>query len=279
MGSAADIGCEAGRVSGISGRACAVDDVSLWWRLDGDGPAVVLLPGRGDSSDLFPSEFTDLLIASGLGVLRHDPRDTGLSDDGGNTYRLSEMASDVMTICDAAGLDRFHVVAVSMGGMVTVDLAVRHPRRVASLAFIAAMSPDPAAGIGEAFFDGIDADPILGTLAAMGSPAADDRVWVEAQLQAARSRAPERPSAGIRHQEAAFRLGWRELDDLGRLTMPALVVHGTADRVLPIGHAHALAAGIEDAALHVLDGMGHLPTRAEWIQLAGLVADFTMHTD
>lgn len=242
----------------------------MWWRLEGVGPTVVLLPGRGDSSDLYPHEYTDQLIATGLAVLRFDPRDTGLSSDGGDCYRLSDMADDVVVVCDAAGVKRAHVVGVSMGGMIAIDLASRFPTRVASLTFIAAMSPDPAAGIGEAFFQGIDAEPVAGTLAAMGSPTAEDKAWVRGEIARAHDRAPGRPQAGERHQAAAMRLGWPEMTDLMAITAPALVVHGTVDRVLPVAHAQALADGIANSCLWLLDGMGHLPTRREWKHIAGL---------
>lgn len=105
----------------------AADGVSLWCQLDGDGPPVVLIPGRGDSSDLFPDEFSDGLIAAGFAVVRIDPRDTGLSGDGGDSYRLTEMADDIVTVCDDIGIERAHLVAVSMGGMIDTDLAVRLP--------------------------------------------------------------------------------------------------------------------------------------------------------
>src|SRR5690349_728340 len=216
-----------------TGSAETADGVTLWWQVEGAGPPVVLVPGRGDSSDLFPDELSDGVIAAGCSVVRIDPRDTGLSGPGGDTYRLAEMAGDIITVCDAIGVDAAHVVAVSMGGMIATDLAIRFPTRVASLVLLAAMSPDPGAGIGEAFFDGIDADPVVGTLAAMGAPTADDEQWVRARTHAAARRAPARPDAGARHQDAAMRLGWRALDDLAQLTVPTLVIHGTADRVLP----------------------------------------------
>ena len=163
------VACQGGGVARRSGRARTADDVVLWWCVEGDSHPVVLLPGRGDSSDLFPAEFTDALVDAGSSVIRLDPRDTGRSDDGGDTYRLSDLADDVITVCDAADVERVDLVAVSMGGMIAVDLAVRYPTRVRAVVFLAAMSPDPTAGIGDAFFDGIDADPAVGTLAAMGS--------------------------------------------------------------------------------------------------------------
>jgi 3-oxoadipate enol-lactonase len=107
----------------------------------------------------------------------------------------------------------------------------------------------------------------------MGSPTPDDAAWVRANMARAAERAPARPEAATRHQAAAFRLGWPELDALSAITADALVVHGTADRVLPVAHARALTAGIAGARLCLLDGMGHLATRREWLEIAGLTVD------
>lgn len=212
--------------------------------------------------------------ASGLSVLRLDPRDTGLSGDGGETYTLSTMADDVAQILTDAGIGRAHVIGVSMGGMILVDLATRYPDSIGYAVFLAAMSPDPAAGMGPDFFAAIGADPVDATLRAMGSPSDAERRWViEEQTRAAR-RSPARPEAGERHQRAAFRFGWPELERLGDIRSPALVIHGTADRVLPLDHAIAFEHGIADARLTIIDGMGHLPTQAEWHRLATVTVEF-----
>ena len=240
--------------------------------VEGTGPAVVVIPGRGDSSDVYPAEFTDALVAAGCSVLRVDSRDTGLSADGGDVYRLSTMADDFVAIATIAGLDRLHVVGLSMGGMVTVDLALRHRDRVASLVFLSAMSPDPEAGIGPRFFDGIGADPVAGTLASMGAASDEDERWMRDRVASSQARAAARPAAALRHQQAALRLGWPTVDDLASIDAPTLVVHGAVDLVLPVAHARGLAGHIPNARLHDVDGMGHLPTRREWIMLAHLVA-------
>jgi pimeloyl-ACP methyl ester carboxylesterase len=256
-----------------SGRAVADDGVGLWWRLDGAGPTVLLVPGRGDSTDVFPADLSDALLGGGCSVLRYDPRDTGLSDDGGDAYTFGDMARDIVVVATAAGVGRIHVVALSMAGMVTVDLAVHHPSRVASIVFLGAMSPDPDAGTGSRFSDGIGADPVVGALASMGAPRADDETWMHARLASALQRAPARPDAAVRHQQAALRLGWPQPSDLRRVAAPTLVVHGGCDLVLPLAHAEALAAGVPGARLVVVDGLGHVPTRREWGVIAGLVTD------
>lgn len=248
------------------------DGVDLWWEQLGNGPAILLIPGRGDSTDLFPTLLIDRLVGAGASVLRMDPRDTGLSGDGGDDYTLSTFADDIVAVLEAADVSRVHTVAVSMGGMITVDLVSRFGHRVMSSTFIAAMSPDPDAGMGPDFFAPLGTtDRTSMLMAMMGNPDESDRAWMKEETRLAAERAAERPEAAERHMAASFRFGWPTLDQLGDFVSPALVVHGTNDRLLPIAHAHALARGIEGSSLHLVDGMGHLPTPREWEQVAELV--------
>jgi pimeloyl-ACP methyl ester carboxylesterase len=257
------------------------DGVPLWFEVEGEGPPVVLLPGRGDASDVYPGRFSDALVAAGCQVVRFDPRDTGLSGDGGPDYTMQTMADDVLCVLDAVGTERAHLVALSMSGLHLVDLATQAPGRVASATFLAAMSPDPDAGFGEDFFAalGNDPDPVELLLGHMGSPTAEDRAWVEAELAAAAERAPARPEAAHRHMDAAMRFGWPELDRLGQVEASALVIQGDRDRVLPLAHAEALARGIAGAHLEVLAGMGHIPRPSEWDEVARLVAAHVLAAD
>lgn len=251
------------------------DGVDLWWEREGEGPAVLLIPGRGDSSDLFPAEFSDALVASGLSVLRWDPRDTGLSGDGGTEYTVNTLADDAAAVLDAAGVSAAHVVGISMAGLVMAHLATRYAERVRSLAFIAAMSTEPKAGMGEDFFGALDADPsdrVAELINAMGETTEADRRWVAATIEAGDRRATPRPEAVHRHQEAAFRMDWPVAESLRSVRVPTLVVHGALDRVLPVAHAEALAGGIDGSSLRIVDTMGHIPRRADWLEIAEGIA-------
>lgn len=257
--------------------ATTTDGVGLWWERLGVGPTVLLIPGRGDSTDLFPHVFIDYLLESGISVVRMDPRDTGLSGHGGDSYTLSTMANDVITVLDAAEADQAHTVAVSMGGMITVDLVSRFRARIASTTLIAAMSPNPDAGMGPDFFAPLgDSDHADLILAAMGSPTEDERRWVIEELDRASQRAPDRPEAIERHMAASLRFGWPEPHQLADFDNPALIVHGTADRLLPLTHARSFSEGIARSDLQILDGMGHLPTRTEWRTIAELTVGHIM---
>jgi pimeloyl-ACP methyl ester carboxylesterase len=201
-------------------------------------------------------------------VIRYDPRDTGLSGDGGSSYLVTDMADDAAAVLAAAHVDAAHLVGVSMGGLLLVDLGSRRPDLVASLVFVSALSPDPAAGIGEDFFAAIGADPLEAMLGAMNDTSPEGRVWVEGELARAARRAPARPEAAQKHQDAAFRLGWPEHKVLDTIRAPSLVMHGDGDRVLPLQHAHSLVAGIVRCELVVIAGMGHLPRPADWDVIA-----------
>lgn len=251
-------------------RLARPDGVELWWEAEGTSPAVVLLPGRGDASDLFPRRFTDPLVACGLQVVRIDPRDAGLSDAGGDDYTLADMADDAVAVLDAAaGVDATaHWVGVSMGEMQLVDVATRHADRVASLTFIAGMSPDPDAGFGDAFFAQLPDDPVDTLVGLLGEVTEDDVAWVRAEVARAAERAPERPGASDAHMAASMRFGWPTLDQLADIHVPTIVAHGTEDRTLPIAHAEALGNGIAGAEILIRHGMGHLPRPADWDTIA-----------
>ena len=248
-----------------------LDGVALWWAIEGSGPAVLLVPGRGDPTDLFPQQFSDSLVASGLSVLRWDLRDTGLSGPGGDEYTVATMAEDGVALLDAAGVGRVHLVGISMAGLVMTHLATSFPERVRSLTYISAMSPDPGAGMGDDFFGALDLDPedrVGALLRAMGDVSDSDRCWAEKTIAAGDRRAPHRPDAISKHQEAAFRLDWPTMESLRSIDVPTHVFHGALDRVLPIAHAEALGTGIAGASVTIIDGMGHIPRPADWGRIA-----------
>lgn len=252
------------------------DGVDLWWELEGRGPTALLIPGRGDPSDLFPAEFSARLVSGGFSVLRWDPRDTGLSGDGGDTYTVGTIAEDAVAVLDAAGIVDAHVVGISMAGLVMSHLAARHGDRVRSLTFIAAMSPDPEAGMGEDFFEALDIDAtnrVAALVHAMGETTEADRRWAAVTIAAGERRAPYRPDAVGLHQEAAFRFDWPTVESLGSVRVPSLVFHGRLDRILPVAHAEAFGVHVDGTSVTIVDGMGHIPRLADWLMIAERLID------
>src|SRR6516162_7509411 len=96
-------------------------EVDLYYETFGSAadPALLLVNGLGSQCINFDEQWCEKFAARGFRVIRFDNRDTGLSsklDDGG--YTLRDMTHDALAVLDAAGVDRAHVLSVSMGGMI-----------------------------------------------------------------------------------------------------------------------------------------------------------------
>lgn len=87
----------------------------------------------------WPDALCERLAGAGRFVIRYDNRDTGRStgyEPGTATYTLDDMAGDAVAVLDAHGLERAHVVGMSMGGAIAQVVALAHPERVASVTTI-----------------------------------------------------------------------------------------------------------------------------------------------
>src|SRR6185369_7099133 len=166
-----------------------------------------------------------------------------------------------LDVLDGLGLDRVHLVGVSLGGWIAAELAIRHPERITRLVLADAFglrlnghaAPDVAAALADpsTLRSLLFADP--------AGPMAD----VAVPLRAA---GDERSAWALRAAEAMARLGGgASLEDpklagrLRRATMPALVVWGERDPLLPLAHAEAFRDGLAKAELDVIPSCGHLP--------------------
>jgi pimeloyl-ACP methyl ester carboxylesterase len=268
-------------VSGQTGIARS-DGVDIWYEsVTPQQPsrgAVLLVMGIASDALAWPQAFIDALVAAGYQVIRYDHRDTGMSDwDGGNDYSLVHMADDAVAVLDALDVDHAHVVGVSMGGMIAQEIALTHPARVTSLALlmssahiedseVAPISRDVAIELikvalkyglvgGERNLIRLHVATRV-ILRGEASYAVDVRATAEQVLFNLRERRGYNHAASPAHQNAVRRGGSR-LQRLGQLSIPTLVVHGTADPLIPLAHGEKLAQAIPAARTLWLDDMGH----------------------
>ena len=102
-------------------------------------PAILLIAGAECSMDWWEDELCELLAAGPRFVIRYDLRDTGQSvtyPPGAPEYDGSDLTADALGVLDALGIDRAHVVGISMGGGIGQELALVHADRVATLTLI-----------------------------------------------------------------------------------------------------------------------------------------------
>lgn len=250
-----------------------------------DGEPMVMIMGLAAQLTFWPETMIDGLAAAGFRVVRFDNRDIGLSQKfdaagqpdlaaiaAGNArapYLLSDMAADAVGLLDALGLDRVHLVGMSMGGAIAQIVAADHPSRCRSLTLIMASThaadlppgtPEARSALMAQPDDPTDREQVIGlgmrVRRAIGSPAypmTDDAAHAFYARQIDRDYDP----SGIVRQAAATMASGDRRALVARITCPTLVLHGEADPVRPVEHGRDLAARIPGAVLQTFPGMGH----------------------
>src|SRR3954466_8081678 len=107
------------------------DGTKLYWEESGAGAPLLLIQGLGWSAEMWYSLIPELETA--YRVIRYDARGIGRSDGPPGPYPIERMADDALAVLGAAGVERAHVLGVSLGGIVAQEIALRHPTRVVSL--------------------------------------------------------------------------------------------------------------------------------------------------
>ena len=252
-------------------------------------PTLLLVMGLGMQLVAWPQEFVQALLDAGYRVIRPDNRDVGLSQHMHHLgranliwaglrlrlgltvrplYSLSDMAQDMLGLMDALGLDRAHVLGVSMGGMIGQRMALLAPQRVLSLCSV--MSSSGAPGLPRARLsvlrallrrpDGASSEALvahyLSLFRIIGSPdfpMAEDWLRERIRLAAVRGFDP----AGTARQMLAIIADSARADELPGIVAPTLVFHGEKDVLLPFACGEDTARRIPGARLVGMPGMGH----------------------
>ena len=91
-------------------------DTRLYYEALGEGDAILLITGLGGASEHWGEDIRDLAATHKLILV--DPRGAGRSDKPDVPYTGDLLAEDMRAILDDAGVERAHVVGISMGGMI-----------------------------------------------------------------------------------------------------------------------------------------------------------------
>jgi 3-oxoadipate enol-lactonase len=117
--------------------------LDLAYQIDGDHPeTLVLVNGLADAKESWEAQIPD--FAERYRVVSYDNRGVGESPAPPGPYTTAQMADDLAGLVDALGLERFHLLGVSMGGMIAQEYAIAHPERLLSVSFCCTYSyPGP----------------------------------------------------------------------------------------------------------------------------------------
>ncbi|HEY4022818.1 MAG TPA: alpha/beta hydrolase [Pseudonocardiaceae bacterium] len=207
--------------------------IELYYELAGQGAAVVLIGGLGtDSTFLRPVTRN---LAERFSVLSFDNRGAGRSDKPDIPYSIEMMATDAIELMDAVGVERAHVVGISMGASVALAMALGYGERVTSLVLVSASAKKS--------MDMTISKPFrLIRLLGRALPPIAEGKYPQPDY------AFERQRAASRTYDCSVRLG--------EIAAPTLIMHGRKDRTVPLELAEQLQAGIPRSTLMTFAG-GH----------------------
>lgn len=223
-----------------------------------DSPKTAILLGSlGASRDMWAPQVEAL--ADKARIITVDLRGHGESPAPAGDYQMSDLAGDVLALMDSLGVDRAHLVGLSLGGAVAQTIARENPERIATLTLI---STAPKFGESDAWLDkaakvraegtGVLADTVVGN-------------WFTDECFASNPTLPQRFADGIRatsdegyagccHAIAGF----DSRDRLAEITVPTWVIAGAEDTSTPLDVVTSLHDGIPDSTMTEISPAKHL---------------------
>ncbi|MCA9641912.1 MAG: alpha/beta hydrolase [Polyangiaceae bacterium] len=278
--------------------------LELYYEAFGEPGRELLLSimGLGAQCVQWDEDYCRLLASHGYYVVRFDNRDIGLSShldhlstprvfeliekvSAGESpkvdYTLTDMARDAVSLIQGLGYEQAHIVGASMGGMIAQRLAIHFPERVQSLTSIMSTTGHPSlpSGKREAFMALIAPPPpereafidyseklwrVIGSPGLVGP----ERARKTAGRVFDRGTHP----AGFVRQFSAVIVDGSRREALAQVNAPSLVIHGSADPLIPVEGGRDTAEAIRGASLLELPGMGHDLPEPLWETIAEAIA-------
>ena len=234
-----------------------------------DAPAIVLLHGSNADLHTWQPWVDDL--KSDYRVIRFDQIGHGLTGPAADEdYSLDAFLADVDAVADRLGLERFTLAGNSMGGWIAMGYAIEHPERLDGLVLVDAGGAGIEREGGSNIAFTLARVPVLGaamsqllprslvekslsqsvTNQAVVTPAAVDRYWELARYPGNRAATRARFSQPRKAYDPA---------DIARVEVPALVMWGEEDSLIPYEAAGWYMEHLPNATLANYPGIGHLP--------------------
>jgi 3-oxoadipate enol-lactonase len=234
---------------------------NIYWEEQGQGTPILLIMGLGWTSALWHR--TRPILAARYRTVVLDNRGVGRSDAPPGPYPIALMASDAAAVLHAAGIQRAHILGVSMGGMIAQEFALQYPERVLSLILGCTAAGGPHA---------VQADPeVLRALLPRGLSPDEFAESVNPfiyDLSTPRERIDE--DMALRKKWYPTEQGymgqlqgimvWEAYSRLTQIAAPTLVLHGETDRLIPPANAHLIAQRIPGAKLAMVPNASHIFT-------------------
>jgi len=261
------------------------DDGSIYTISRGDGPTVLFSHGVTLNVRLWFKQFEEL-PERGLRVVAFDHRGHGESECGTSGHSVENLGQDVKTVIEALDLRDVTVVGHSMGGVAAQALAIDHPKfvakRVRGLVLMSTLAKTHLSGsrrlrcaverVAEGRLDAgaLMTQPNFGFLLArigFGRDPQPSHVELTRQMIAACKSDQSTPAIQAL-------LGLDLTDDLPSISVPTLVMSGSADLIAPPSESRRIGELVPGARLEVFKGAGHMLMFERTEEVNDLITEF-----
>ena len=243
-----------------------VNGIDIFYKVQGQGEPLILIMGLGGECGDWVLQLR--AFTKHYHVITFDNRGVGKSDKPAEPYTIKTMADDTVGLMDHLGIDKAHILGVSMGGMIAQEVAINHPEKVVKLILVSTDAGRDekgrhstqllkAMGLKEDFSNedikSVDIGRVMTSLNAYAFSGGAIKLmavpfcWFRMKLFGIE---------GLKGQfEAA--MTYSALDRLHLIKAPTLVMVGTNDRIVAPKSADMLASRIPNARLVKIEGGSH----------------------
>ena len=242
-----------------------VNGINMYYEVHGQGEPLVLIMGSFGALEAWSLQIH--AFQKHYKVIVFDNRGIGRTDKSPVPYSIATMADDAVGLMDHLGIDKAHVLGMSLGGPVAQDTAINHPRKVKKLILVCSLAvadgthlhPDMVKAFGveegsrEVDLRSID---FLEIMKATVSLAFNDKLLRDSLSAQAEGWFKQFEMEGfVRQWEAVS--SYNALDRLNRIEAQTLVITGTEDRIINPHSSEVIASLIPNSKLVKVEGGSH----------------------
>lgn len=226
---------------------------AIYYESSGEGPALLFAHGAGGNAAIWFQQTAH--FAGRFNCIAFDHRGFARSPAPPSTLTAAQFRDDALAVLDAAGVDRAHVVAQSMGGYTALRLALDAPERVASVTLSGTSGGLPNEQPSEALKALVSGNASSGIAATMARATKADKPKMA--LYAAVS--AFNTAFSFANLADLVRDGGPSLADAGRIACPVQFVAGREDPLFPPSLLASYVPHFPNARITVVDDAGHSP--------------------
>lgn len=252
-----------------------------------NNPTILLIMGATASMIYWEEEFCKRLSNQGFHIIRYDNRDVGKSityEYGHPEYTFEDLADDAIQVLDAYKVDKAHIVGMSMGGIITQIIALKHPSRVLTISLIMTSNFDSSLPkkdnkVTKALSElkirnWQDTDEVVECFIKKSKVLIGSKhIFDEEKIRRLNEEEFDRAINLQSMENHGFIKGWGSyLSRTNEINAPTLVIHGTEDTIIPYEHGIHLSEVIPNAVLVTLEGTGHELHHNDWDEIINAIS-------